>query len=100
LFYEAQTAFSKSLYIDAGVRHDNHSIFGGKTTYKVAPAYLIDSTGTKLRGSVSTGFNLNSAVAGLKMAHLLKITLAFEFSVLTLTVPGLRLRKIQNPSCF
>jgi hypothetical protein len=44
--------------------------------------------------------NLNSAVAGLKMAHLLKITLAFEFSVLTLTVPGLRLRKIQNPSCF
>jgi hypothetical protein len=44
--------------------------------------------------------NLNSAVAGLKMAHLLKITVAFEFSVLTLTVPGLRLRKIQNPSCF
>jgi hypothetical protein len=27
---------------------------------------------------------------GLKTAHLLKITLAFEFSVLTLTVPGLR----------
>jgi hypothetical protein len=26
---------------------------------------------------------------GLKTAHLLKITLAFEFSVLTLTVPGL-----------
>jgi hypothetical protein len=42
----------------------------------------------------------NSAVAGLKMAHLLKITVAFEFSVLTLTVPGLRFRKIQNPSCF
>jgi hypothetical protein len=44
--------------------------------------------------------NLNSAVAGLKIAHLLKITVAFEFSVLTLTVPGLRLRKIQNPSRF
>ncbi len=43
---------------------------------------------------------LNSAVAGLKTAHLLEITVAFEFSVLTLTVPGLRLRKIQNPSCF
>jgi hypothetical protein len=27
---------------------------------------------------------------GLKMAHLREITLAFEFSVLTLTVPGLR----------
>jgi hypothetical protein len=44
--------------------------------------------------------NLNSEVAGLKMAHLLEITAAFEFAVLTLTVPGLRLRKIQNPSCF
>ncbi len=31
-------------------------------------------------------FTLNSAVAGLKMAHLSKITLSFEFSVLTLTV--------------
>jgi hypothetical protein len=29
-----------------------------------------------------------------------KITAAFEFSVLTLTVPGLRLRKVQNPLCF
>jgi hypothetical protein len=44
--------------------------------------------------------NLNSAVAGLKMAHILEITSAFEFAVLTLTVPGLRLRKYQNPLCF
>ncbi len=43
---------------------------------------------------------LNSAVAGLKMAHLLEITSAFEFAVLTLTVPGLRLHKYQNPLCF
>ena len=53
--------------------------------------------------SSSPGFGhiiLNSAVAGLKMAHLTKITLSFEFSVLTLTVPGLRLRKVQNTSCF
>jgi CRP-like cAMP-binding protein len=34
------------------------------------------------------------------MAHLLEITSAFEFAVLTLTVPGLRLRKYQNPLCF
>jgi hypothetical protein len=33
---------------------------------------------------------LKTADAGLKMAHLLEITLAFEFLVLTLTVPGLR----------
>jgi hypothetical protein len=35
-------------------------------------------------------FNLKTAVAVPKMAHLAKITAAFEFSVLTLTVPGLR----------
>jgi hypothetical protein len=38
------------------------------------------------------------------MAHLLKITSSitssFELSVLTLTVPGLRLRQVQNTSCF
>jgi hypothetical protein len=34
------------------------------------------------------------------MAHLLEITSAFEFAVLTLTVPGLRFRKYQNPLCF
>jgi hypothetical protein len=44
--------------------------------------------------------NLNSAVAGLKMAHLLEITVAFEFAVIALTVSGLRFRKYQNPLCF
>jgi hypothetical protein len=40
------------------------------------------------------------AVAALKTAHLPKITLSFEFSVLALTAPGLRLRKVQNTLCF
>jgi hypothetical protein len=43
---------------------------------------------------------MDGYVAGLKMAHLTKITSSFEFSVLTLTVPGLRLRKVQNTWCF
>ncbi len=42
----------------------------------------------------------DSAVAGLKMVHLLKITAkitaAFDFSVLTLMVPGLRFNTILN----
>jgi hypothetical protein len=41
---------------------------------------------------------LKRAVASLTGAHLSKIALAFEFSVLTLTVPGLRPRKAQK-SC-
>jgi hypothetical protein len=43
---------------------------------------------------------LKRAVASLEMAHLPKITSTSEFSVLTLTVPGLRIRKVQNPWCF
>jgi hypothetical protein len=43
---------------------------------------------------------LEKAFAGLKIAHLPKTTLAFEFSALTLTVPGLRPRKVQNPAYF
>jgi hypothetical protein len=44
--------------------------------------------------------NLKTAVAGLKMAHLREITLAFEFSVLTLTVPGLRAKNFKILKCF
>jgi hypothetical protein len=45
-------------------------------------------------------FILKTAVAGLKMAHLHEITLAFEFSVLTLTVPGLRAKNIKILCAF
>jgi hypothetical protein len=47
-----------------------------------------------------TRLNLKTAVAGLKMAHIREITLAFEFSALTLTVPGLRAKKFQSPARF
>jgi hypothetical protein len=43
---------------------------------------------------------LKTAVAGLKMAHLHEITLAFEFLVLTLTVPGLRAKNCKIPRAF
>lgn len=60
-FFESRVAYDSTAYIDAGVRHDNHSIFGGKTTFKVAPALLV-SDDTKLRGSVGTGFKAPSLV--------------------------------------
>jgi hypothetical protein len=44
--------------------------------------------------------NLKTAVAGPKMAHLAKITAAFEFSVLTLTVPGLRAKNCKILRAF
>jgi vitamin B12 transporter len=44
------------LFATAGVRRDDHERFGGKTTYRVAPAYLHRETGTKLKATYGTGF--------------------------------------------
>ena len=38
------------------VRYDDNDRFGGKVTYRVAPAYVIQDTGTKFKASVGTGF--------------------------------------------
>ncbi len=38
------------------VRYDDNDRFGGKTTFHVAPAYLIPETGTKLKATFGTGF--------------------------------------------
>jgi hypothetical protein len=46
-----------------------------------------------MEGGLPAALNLQRAIAGLKMAYLSKITSAFEFSVLTLTVPGFELPK-------
>jgi hypothetical protein len=43
---------------------------------------------------------LKRAVAGFRMARLAKITAAFEFSVLTLTVPGFRAENIKILCAF
>jgi vitamin B12 transporter len=60
-YLESRASYNERAYIDAGVRHDNHSIFGGRTTFKVAPALHV-SDSTKLRGSVGTGFKAPSLV--------------------------------------
>ncbi len=60
-YAESRVSYDESLYIDAGVRHDQHSIFGNHTTFKVAPAWLVTSS-TKLHGSVGTGFKAPSLV--------------------------------------
>ncbi|MBW1710010.1 MAG: TonB-dependent receptor, partial [Deltaproteobacteria bacterium] len=39
-----------------GARVDDHEKFGSKTTYRVASAYLIPQTGTKLKATYGTGF--------------------------------------------
>jgi vitamin B12 transporter len=44
----------------AGVRYDDHEEFGGKATWRLAPAYTFAATGTTLRGVYATGFRTPS----------------------------------------
>jgi vitamin B12 transporter len=44
------------LFATLGVRIDDHSRFDTETTCRIAPAYLIKETGTKMKGTFGTGF--------------------------------------------
>jgi len=48
------------LFATLGLRIDDHSRFGTETTYRIAPAYLIKETGTKIKGTFGTGFKAPS----------------------------------------
>jgi vitamin B12 transporter len=55
-YAELQSGFGDRLFDTVAVRYDNNDRFGGKVTYRFAPAYLITETGTKLKASIGTGF--------------------------------------------
>ena len=61
IYSEARFTFGESASLDAGLRIDDHSIFGSATTYRIAPAVYFES-GTKLRGTVGNGFKAPSLV--------------------------------------
>jgi vitamin B12 transporter len=54
-YAELQSQFSGGLYSTVNARYDQNDRFGGKVTYRVAPAYVL-ATGTKLKASVGSGF--------------------------------------------
>ncbi len=45
-----------NFYNAMSVRYDDNDHFGGKTTFHIAPAYLIPETGTKFKATFGTGF--------------------------------------------
>ncbi|MCI0431534.1 MAG: TonB-dependent receptor, partial [Rhodospirillales bacterium] len=60
VFAQEQFAFWNRLVGAVGARLDRHSEFGTEVTWRVAPAYLIEETGTKLKASYGTGFKAPS----------------------------------------
>ncbi|MHB8528843.1 MAG: TonB-dependent receptor plug domain-containing protein [Caulobacteraceae bacterium] len=59
-FAELQSRPFSGLTFAASARYDNDDRFGGKTTWRIAPAYTIPATGTELKASYGTGFKAPS----------------------------------------
>ncbi|WP_163267969.1 TonB-dependent receptor plug domain-containing protein [Chelativorans alearense] len=60
LWTEAIATPVEDLTLTAGIRHEQHSEFGGHTTWRATGSYLFAETGTRLHGSVGTGFRAPS----------------------------------------
>jgi len=56
IYLQDQININNSFFATAGIRYDNHEKFGGKTTFRIAPAYFISATGTKIKFTYGTGF--------------------------------------------
>lgn len=55
-YAELQSNPVKDLNATVAVRYDVDSGFGGQVTWRFAPAYRLEATGTRLKASVGTGF--------------------------------------------
>jgi vitamin B12 transporter len=53
---QLQSSLGERFFNATSVRYDSYDTFGGKATFRIAPALLIPETDTKLKGSVGTGF--------------------------------------------
>jgi vitamin B12 transporter len=55
-YIELQSEFAKQLFLVSNVRFDENDSYGDHTTYRIAPAYIVPGTDTKLKASYGTGF--------------------------------------------
>ncbi len=59
-YAELQSAFGDRFFVASNIRHDENDAFGGHNTWRIAPAFLIPETQTKLKASYGTGFHAPS----------------------------------------
>ena len=55
-YAELQSQLGDHWFSAVNARYDHNDRFGSKVTYRIAPAYVITESGTKLKASVGTGF--------------------------------------------
>jgi vitamin B12 transporter len=53
---QLQSSIGERFFNAVSVRYDSYDTFGAKPTFRLAPALLVPETGSKLKGSVGTGF--------------------------------------------
>lgn len=56
VFAQNQWSIADRLYLTAAVRHDRHSVFGGRATYRATAAWLLPSVAGRVHASYGTGF--------------------------------------------
>ncbi len=59
-YAQLQSAFGDRFFVASNIRHDDNDAFGGHNTWRIAPAFLILETQTKLKASYGTGFRAPS----------------------------------------
>lgn len=59
-FAELQSEFARRLFLALNVRNDHNEQFGSYSTWRVAPAFIVPLTETKLKASYGTGFKAPS----------------------------------------
>jgi len=55
-YVELQSELAKRFFLTANTRYDSNDRFGGHATWRIAPAFLVPTTETKLKASYGTGF--------------------------------------------
>ncbi|HVZ50415.1 MAG TPA: TonB-dependent receptor, partial [Pseudolabrys sp.] len=55
-YVELQSEITKRLFVVGNVRYDDNDSFGGHPTWRIAPAFIVPGTETKLKASYGTGF--------------------------------------------
>ncbi len=60
IYLQDQLNIDNAVFATFGIRYDDNQKFGNVTTFRIAPAYFISSTGTKLKASYGTGFKAPS----------------------------------------
>lgn len=60
LFTQDQISIIKNFILTLGIRYDIHKRFGSVKTFRIAPVYFVEETGTKFRATYGTGFKAPS----------------------------------------